>query len=97
VSDFFGALGLRPNVRATVDDVDTMKTVVRAIPGLAIVPGPAVTLERARGDLQMLGLLPPCNVDLACYTLRQGLSRRKQALLTRVLATQQLKPENQEI
>ncbi len=90
VSDFFGALGLRPKVRATVDNVDTMKTVVRAVPSVAIVPAPAVALERARGDLQVLGLLPLCHVQLACYALRQGLPRRKQALLTRVLATGQV-------
>jgi len=79
VSDFFGALGLRPNVRATVDDVDTMKTVVRAIPGLAIVPGPAVTLERARGDLQVLGLLPPATLTwraTPCARASRGASRR---------------------
>ena len=59
VSDFFVALGQRPGLRATVDNVDTMKAAVSATPGMATVPEPAVALERTRGELQTLGLLHP--------------------------------------
>jgi DNA-binding transcriptional LysR family regulator len=84
VSRLFGSLGVRPQFRAMIDNVETMKSVVRASDCVAIVPAVAVEIERERGDLQVLSLLPSCHVDTACYSLRQGVARRKQALVDRV-------------
>jgi len=44
----------------------------------------------------MMRAPPPCHVQLACYALRQGLPQRKQALLTRVLATGEVDPRSVE-
>jgi DNA-binding transcriptional LysR family regulator len=85
VADIFASLGLRPHVRAAVDNVDTMKSVVRATQAVAIVPASAVDASHD-SDLQILSLFPPRHVRAACYTHRQALSRRKQAVLERLYA-----------
>ena len=85
ISELFGGLGLRPTFRVSVDNVETMKTVVRTTDSIAIVPEPAVEQERLSGGLVIHPLLPACHVRSACYTLRQGISRRKQGLIARVL------------
>jgi DNA-binding transcriptional LysR family regulator len=84
VADIFASLGLRPRFRAAVDNVDTMKSVVRATQGVAIVPASAVDAAHDGPDLQILPLFPPRHVRAACYTHRQALSRRKQAVLERI-------------
>jgi DNA-binding transcriptional LysR family regulator len=85
VSDLFSALGVRPVFRAAVDNVETIKTIVRATDCLAIVPDSAVAQDRQTGTLDVHPLLPACHVQSACYTPRQGTSRRRQALVARVL------------
>jgi DNA-binding transcriptional LysR family regulator len=85
VADMFASLGLRPRVRAAVDNVDTMKSVVRATHGVAIVPSSAVDAVHD-ADLQILRLFPPRCVRAACFTHRRALSRRKQSVLERLFA-----------
>ncbi|MDB5641506.1 MAG: ilvR [Hyphomicrobiales bacterium] len=86
VADMFASLALRPRFLAAVDNVDTMKSVVRATQGVAIVPASAVDLARDGVDLQILPLFPARHVRAAGYTHRQALSRRKQAVIERLYA-----------
>ena len=85
VAEMLGALGVRPRVRATVDNIETMKMVVRATPSVAFVPAGAARAQDAKG-LRVLRLLPDCRLRAAAYAPRQSLSPRKQALVQRLIA-----------
>jgi DNA-binding transcriptional LysR family regulator len=85
ISDFLGGLGLKPTFRVSVDNIETMMTVVRSTNNIAIVPETAVVHSSLPDGLVSYRLFPACHVRSACYTLRQGLSRRKKALVDRVL------------
>ncbi len=85
VSTLLHDLGVRPRVCAIVDNVETIKMMVRAGLGSAIVPG-AATYDEARYKLlQVLPILPVCKARINAYTARQALSQRKVSLIGRLL------------
>jgi DNA-binding transcriptional LysR family regulator len=81
VLSLFADLGIRPNVLAVADNIDTMKVIVQCGAGIAIVPRAAVENEVALGVLKALAIVPPCAVALSLFRRRQPLSRRKEGYL----------------
>lgn len=60
----FADHGARPNITAVADAIDTIKLMVRANAGIAILPRAAVANEVALGQLVMLALEPSCDVPV---------------------------------
>jgi DNA-binding transcriptional LysR family regulator len=81
VLSLFADLGIRPNILAVADNIDTMKVIVQSGAGLAIVPRAAAANEVALGVLKALSIVPSCAVALSLFRRRQPLSRRKEGYL----------------
>jgi DNA-binding transcriptional LysR family regulator len=81
VLSMFTDLGIRPNIRAVADNIETMKVIVAAGNCVAIVPRAAAENEVAAGVLKSLPILPRRHVALSLFRRRQPLARRKEALL----------------
>jgi DNA-binding transcriptional LysR family regulator len=56
--------GSRPNFRALADNVETLKLMVRAGVGLALLPGSSAEAEVAAGELAMVALRPPLELSM---------------------------------
>ena len=82
VLSLFTDLGMRPNVLAIADNIDTMKAIVQSGKGIAIVPRPCAANEVALGVLKMMAIAPQRSVALALFRRRQQLSRRKEGFLS---------------
>jgi DNA-binding transcriptional LysR family regulator len=81
VLSMFTDLGIRPNIRAVADNIETMKVIVATGNCVAIVPRAAAENEVAAGVLKSLPILPRRHVALSLFRRRQPLARRKEALL----------------
>jgi len=81
VMSLFTDLGIRPNILAIVDNVETMKAIVQSGKGIAIVPVRCVENEVALGVLKLLQIAPECQIALSLFRRRQPMSRRKEAFL----------------
>lgn len=81
VMSMFTDLGIRPNILAIADNVETMKVIVQSGIGVAIVPRPAVENEVALGALTVLATAPQRFVSLSLFRRRQPQSRRKETYL----------------
>jgi DNA-binding transcriptional LysR family regulator len=81
VRSLFGDLGIRPNILAIADNIETMKVIVQSGTGVAIVPRAAVDNEVALGALEIMTILPKCSVTLSLFRRRQPQSRRKETYL----------------
>lgn len=81
VAALFTDRGLRPRIRAVVDNVETMTAMVAAGAGLAIVPAAAVASEAALRQVKTLALSPPCTVTLGLFRRRQPMSRRREEIV----------------
>jgi DNA-binding transcriptional LysR family regulator len=84
VTAMFADLGLRPNILAVADNIETMKAIVQAGRGVAIVPRACVDNEAKLGVLKILGLSPPRRVAFSLFRRRQPMSRRKEAFVNRL-------------
>jgi len=84
VMAMFGDLGLRPNILAVADNIETMKAIVQTGTGAAIVPRACVDNEAKLGVLKVLGLSPPRQVAFSLFRRRQPMSRRKEAFVNRL-------------
>ena len=84
VMTMFADLGLRPNILAVADNIETMKSIVQTGTGVAIVPRPCVDNEARLGVLKGLALTPPRQVVFSLFRRRQPMSRRKEAFVTRL-------------
>jgi DNA-binding transcriptional LysR family regulator len=84
VLSLFADLGIRPNILAVADNIETMKVIVQSGRGVAIVPRAAAGTEAALGVLKALAISPARSVALSLFRRRQPLSRRKEGLLTAV-------------
>lgn len=82
VLSLFTDQGIRPNILAVADNIETMKVIVQSGTGLAIVPRPCVANEVELGALKVLAIAPARSVTLSLFRRRQPLSRRKQGYLT---------------
>ena len=82
VLSLFTDLGIRPNILAIADNIETMKAIVQSGKGIAIVPRPCADNEVALGVLKIMSIAPPRSVALSLFRRRQALSRRKEGFLT---------------
>jgi DNA-binding transcriptional LysR family regulator len=81
VLSLFADLGIRPNIVAVADNIETMKVIVQSGRGIAIVPRACVENEVALGVLKALAIAPTRSVTLSLFRRRQPLSRRKEGYL----------------
>jgi DNA-binding transcriptional LysR family regulator len=82
VLSLFADLGIRPNVLAVADNIETIKVIVQSGAGIAIVPRACAANEAALGVVKVLPIAPPRAVVLSLFRRRQPLSRRKEAYLS---------------
>jgi DNA-binding transcriptional LysR family regulator len=85
VANMFNDLGMRPRVRAIVDNVETIKVMVQTGAGIAVIPADAAGNEVKLGLLAMRPLAQARRVRINAYRSRQALSRRKEALLQTIV------------
>jgi len=78
VFSLFTDLGIRPNILAVVDNIETMKMIVQAGEGIAIVPRACAENEVALGLLKALAIAPARNVSFSLFRLG-GTSRCRDA------------------
>ena len=81
VSSLFSDLGIRPNILAIADNIETMKVIVQAGKGIAIVPRASAANEIKLGALKALAIAPAHSVALSLFRRRQPMSRRKEAFV----------------
>ncbi len=84
VMNAFTDLGLRPSIRATADNIETIKVMVQSGAGLALVPAGSADAETELGKLQVRSVTPLMKVSIDVYTSRFGLPRRKAEILGRL-------------
>ena len=84
VFSLFTDLGIRPNILAVVDNIETMKMIVQAGGGIAIVPRACAENEVALGLLKALAIAPARNVSLSLFRRHEPLSRRKETALLKL-------------
>jgi DNA-binding transcriptional LysR family regulator len=75
----FTDLGVRPNIRAVCDNVETVKVMIAAGMGIAILPRSAVPHDGARSGLRVLATAPRRSVVLSAVRRRQGMSRARES------------------
>jgi DNA-binding transcriptional LysR family regulator len=81
VLSLFTDLGIKPNILAVVDNIETIKMIVQSEGGIAIVPRACAENEVALGLLKALAIAPPRNVAFSLFRRREPMSRRKEAAL----------------
>jgi DNA-binding transcriptional LysR family regulator len=84
VLSLFTDLGIRPNVLAVVDNIETIKMIVQSGGGIAIVPRACAANEVALGLLKAMAIAPARNVAFSLFRRRQPMSRRKEAALLKL-------------
>ena len=84
VFSLFTDLGIRPSILAVVDNIETMKMIVQAEGGIAIVPRACAENEVALGLLKALAIAPARNVSLSLFRRHEPLSRRKETALLKL-------------
>ena len=84
VMSLFTDLGMRPNVQAVVDNIETIKIIVQAGGGIAVVPRASAENEVALGLLKALPIAPARTVAFSLFRRRQPLSRRKETALLKL-------------
>lgn len=84
VFSLFTDLGIRPNILAVVDNIETMKMIVQAAGGIAIVPRACAENEVALGLLKALAIAPARNVSFSLFRRHEPLSRRKETALLKL-------------
>lgn len=86
IMKMFGQLGISPRIRAVVDNIATIKVMVRSGIGFALVPAGAADLEAELGLIKVVPITPAQTITIECYRPRVGLSRHKEQLYERVVA-----------
>jgi DNA-binding transcriptional LysR family regulator len=81
VMSLFTDLGIRPNILAIADNIETMKVIVQSGKGIAIVPRASAANEVELGVLKALPIAPSRSVALSLFRRKQPLSRRKETFL----------------
>jgi DNA-binding transcriptional LysR family regulator len=84
VFSLFTDLGIRPNILAVVDNIETIKIIVQSGGGIAIVPRASAENEVALGLLKALSIAPARNVVLSLFRRREPLSRRHETALLKL-------------
>ncbi len=84
VQSMFADAGLRPNVLAVADNIETMKVIVQIGAGVAMVPKASVANEIALGAIRALNVVPPRRVAFGLFRRRHPLSRVKEDALSSI-------------
>jgi len=84
VLSLFTDLGIKPNILAVVDNIETIKMIVQSEGGIAIVPRACAENEVALGLLKALSIAPARNVVFSLFRRREPLSRRKESALLKL-------------
>src|SRR6202166_1781785 len=84
VLSLFTDLGIRLNILAVVDNIETIKMIVQTGGGIAIVPRACAENEVALGLLKALAIAPARNVSFSLFRRHEPLSRRKEAALLKL-------------
>jgi DNA-binding transcriptional LysR family regulator len=85
VSAMFDDIGIRPRVRAIVDNIETMKVAVLAGAGVALVPAGSAESELRLGQLVTIPVTPSRGLTISAYRSRKAMSRRKEAVLQKII------------
>jgi DNA-binding transcriptional LysR family regulator len=85
VSAMFNDLGMRPRIRAIVDNVETIKVMVQTGAGVAVIPAGAAEMEVTLGLLTARPISPARRIIINAYRSRQALSRRKEGLIQQII------------
>jgi DNA-binding transcriptional LysR family regulator len=85
VSAMFNDLGMRPRIRAIVDNVETIKVMVQTGAGIAVIPAGAAEMEVKLGLLAERPVTPARRITINAYRSRQALARRKEVLLEQMI------------
>lgn len=85
VGNMFSDLGLRPRIKAVVDNVETIKVMVQTGLGIALIPAGAADIEAQSGLLAVRATMPSRSISIHVYRAARSLSRRKELLLTHLL------------
>ena len=89
VMSMFTDIGVRPNLRAIADNVDTLKEMVAAGLGVALVPRSAVTLTGPSSPVALREIKPARRIGFCLVRRRQAMSRNREsyyAFLSEALA-----------
>ena len=78
VLSLFTDIGMRPNILAIADNVETIKMIVQSGAGVAILPHTCVQREVSMRLLKALRFLPERNVTFSLFRRREPLSRAKE-------------------
>jgi DNA-binding transcriptional LysR family regulator len=81
VLSMFADAGIRPNILAIADNIETMKVIVQTGAGVALVPRASVSNETALGVVRALKLTPRRLVAFGLFRRRHPLSRQKDEAL----------------
>jgi DNA-binding transcriptional LysR family regulator len=81
----FNDLGMRPRIRAIVDNVETIKVMVQTGAGVAVIPAGAAEMEVTLGLLTARPISPARRIIINAYRSRQALSRRKEGLIQQII------------
>jgi DNA-binding transcriptional LysR family regulator len=84
VFSLFTDLGIRPNIMAVVDNIETIKMIVQSEGGIAIVPRACAENEVTLGLLKAFSIQPARNVVFSLFRRREPMSRRKEAALLKL-------------
>jgi DNA-binding transcriptional LysR family regulator len=84
VFSLFTDLGIRPNVVAVVDNIETIKMIVQSGGGIAIVPRACADNEVELGLLKAMTISPLRNVAFSLFRRRQPMSRRKETAVLKL-------------
>jgi DNA-binding transcriptional LysR family regulator len=93
VMTMFGQLGISPRIQAVVDNIETIKVMVRSGIGHALVPAGAADQEAGLGLIKVRPIAPAHVITIECYRPRVGLSRHKELLYQRVIAGRDREPD----
>lgn len=81
VLSLFADLGMRPNILAIADNVETIKVIVQTGAGIAILPRSCAEREVSTRLLKSLDLVPERSVAFSLFRRREPLSRQKEACI----------------
>ncbi|MFT4120868.1 LysR family transcriptional regulator [Bradyrhizobium sp.] len=85
VSQMFEDFGMRPRIRATVDNVETIKVVVLTGAGIAAIPAGSAENEVRLGQLVTIPVAPSRDLTISAYRSKRAMSRRKEAVLQDII------------
>ena len=78
VTTMFADIGSQPNIRAVADNVDTLREMVAAGLGMAIIPRSALLLSGATAPLKVRDITPARRIGFCIVRRRQAMSRNRE-------------------